>query len=270
MKFRHPGCIIAPIAVLLCLLILDAFLYRIDPSGLYRYYSDLNDLFANSLPAEDGYRLAPGTYYFRTFRVTIGLDGLRVVAGTKRASCRIAFVGDSVTFGFGSDTTFVDILASDLPARVINAGLTGYSAANVLLELDSIPAEGYVWIIVGNDDETFSGWHIPSSASPLPPAIAMYLGNLYVEPPEHDVRRFQRSADIILARDDVLAFMFETNHNDPVQVFVHANYPQVRFIPEYTYRVSAADSHPDETGHAEIAAAMHDDVMAFAQQRCQR
>jgi hypothetical protein len=246
-------------------LLLDFLLYHIDPTGVVAYYADFSDLQSHSMPAPDGARYTPGTYHFRKYTVTIGLEGFRAVPESRGGDCRIAFLGDSVTFGMGSDISFVDLLAPDINATVVNAGIPGYSAANVLSELGTIPADGYVWLIVANDDDPRAVWR--RSAGELPSATALYLSWLFPfeETAAVNESRFTNDADKILARDDVLSFVFAGQR---LTKLVQERYPQVRLIAPYTGFVSHYDRHADPVGARQIADAMRPYVLAFVKQQC--
>lgn len=257
--------LLALLCLTVVLLLLEAALRFIDPIGIYRYFADYNALTALSLPAPDGLRYTPGTHRFAMYSVTIGLDGFRAVPGNRGGNCRIVFLGDSVSFGMGSDVSFVDILAPDLPATVINAGIPAYSAANVAREIDLIPADGYIWLIIENDDAPAATWQRPSGQ--FPSATALYLGWLFPGDVQgsHDTARFTRHAAPVIARDDVLAFAFEG-----MALTTEAQAMGAHVIPFYTHTVSQRDAHPPPAGAAEIADAMRDSVTNFEAQQCEQ
>lgn len=257
--------------VLLCIalpvLLMEPFLRAIDPVGIYSYFADYEALAALSLPAPDGMRFAAGVHRFSMYTATIGKDGLRVVSGNRGGACQIAFVGDSVVFGMGSDVSFVDMLAPEINATVINAGIPGYSAGNVARSIDMIPAEGYVWLIIQNDDDPPARWTRPTGGG-MPSATTLYLGYWFPGTyalPERNEPRFIEMAAPVLSRSDVLAFVFD--HQALTDV-VRREFPQVRVIPHYTGHVSRFDAHPDRRGAQQIADAMREQVAAFVAKRC--
>lgn len=261
-KTRHT-LIKGLIMFIVTLAIIEAALWHIDPVGVVAYFADLNALQSHSLPAEDGYRYTPGDYCFRKYCAEIGADGLRVVPDTVTSDCTILFVGDSVSFGMGANRSYVDFLAPDLGANVRNGGLPGYSAANVAAMVQGIEAEGYVWLIIGNDADPAYTWRRGSGR--LPSAITLYLdwlfpGDAAAVP---DMALFARTAGPLLARDDVLAFTFEG-----AMLTTEAAAMGAQVIEQYRSVVSVRDAHPSDTGAAEIATAMRDDVMEFVEARC--
>lgn len=265
MKSLRRGLIVLLITVTFGLLALDFLLYQFDPIGIFAYFADYNDLQFYSLPAPGGVRYTHGTWRFRKYSVTIGLDGLRAVQNSNGGTCRIVFLGDSVVFGMGSDVSFVDYLAPDLPATVINAGIPAYSAANVAREIDLIPADGYIWLIIENDDAPAATWQRGSGQ--FPSATALYLGWLFPGDVQgsHDVARFTRHAAPLLSRPDVLTFAFEG-----MALTTEAQAMGAHVIPFYTHTVSQRDAHPSRAGAAEIADAMRDNVVTFEAQQCEQ
>lgn len=247
------------------LLVLDAMLFHIDPLGMRRYIYDLNALFAVALPAPDGIRFTPGYHQFAMYDATIGLDGLRIVPDSKNQDCTIVFVGDSVTFGMGADDedSFPNRLARVLPVHVVMAAFPGYSAENVRASLAQHEADGYVWLIIPNDDEPFYMWRRGKGA--MPSATVLYLDVLFPQPGKSVPARFQTAADSILAREDVLAFIIE---GDGLTGLVQQRYPQVKVIKPYTGYVSISDTHPNGEGAQQIADAMRPDIEEFVQGVC--
>lgn len=261
-KITHPRLVYGLLMILAGVVLLDLALWKVDPIGLVTYHHDYNDLMLLSIPAPDGYRLTPGYHRLHTYSVTIGLDGLRVVPVTHYdQSCKIAFIGDSITFGMGSSVSFVDILAPDLPATVINAGLPTYSAANVSRLMKAIPADGYIWMVISNDDDPAYQWIRGSNV--LPMATELYRRWWFDAPITRYPERFIENAAPDLTRDDVLAFAFEGQMLTGEAVNLGAV-----SIPWYTNHVSRVDTHPNTAGAYEIAAAMHDSVMEFVSRIC--
>lgn len=245
------------------LLGLDALLWHIDWLGIRRYADDFITLQAHSIPALDGIRYLPVPYDLEMYTLTIGLDGLRVVPNTRFSRCRIAFIGDSVTFGMGASETFVNLLAQDMKAMVINAGLPGYNVENIALELQTIQADGYIWLIIQNDAEPMATYQ---QYEPLPPATALYLINLYPRSERiPDTDYLFTYADTIFAHENLLAFIFA---DERLTERMTERYPQIIVLPQYTGKVSRFDRHPNNAGMAEIAAAMLSYIIEFVEGIC--
>lgn len=250
--------------ILLTIFFIDQALWKVDPSGVVRYFHDHTALYSHSLPAPDGLRYTPGTHQFNQYRVTIGLDGFRAVPSNRGGECRIAFIGDSVTFGMGSDVSFVDVLATDIDAYVLNAGIPGYNIENIRLIPDLIEADGYIYLVVQNDGDPPLRWVSPSGK--MPPATMLYLDTLTSSGPAPITDDyFQQYAVPLLSREDVLAFAFEgmglTNTARELGAIV---------IPAYTGYVSKFDVHPNPEGAQQIAATMHNEVMRFVERQCKQ
>lgn len=267
-KPRYHWLIYVLCVFIFALIALDTMLWKIDPSGVVRYYHDFDALASLMVPSPDGIRYMPGQYAFTQYSLTITSEGFRSVPDNQGGACRIAFVGDSVTFGMGASDqdTFVNLLAPGIDATVINAALPAYSAGNVALLVDALPADGYVWLIIQNDDDKPMKYQRPSGGK-LPSATVLYLG--YFFPGEgavpKDEGRFVDMSAEILARDDVMAFVFEAQKLTDV---VQREFPQVNVIPYYTSSVSRFDAHPSAKGHSEIADSIRGQVATFVAQRC--
>jgi len=91
--------------------------------------------------AESGYTLRPGFHgeeisLGKEFDVPVAIDaqGLRVQPHAGPLQPRILAIGDSITFGEGvpADSTFSALLENALGVRVDNAGVPGYSSAQMV------------------------------------------------------------------------------------------------------------------------------------------
>lgn len=259
--------IILIVTIITVPLAINTLLYYLDPLGIVTYAHDLNALFYVSEPDTTGIRFLTGRYTFRGYTATIGHDGLRIVPDTTFAHCTIAAVGDSVAFGMGVEDyeTFTNIFAQTFKdVHWINAGIPGYSALNVVQQINNIPADGYLWLIINNDDEPFRRYFGGQVNAP-PAAIAQYVGWRQETPIPINAERFDDGARHILNRENVLAFAFAdvslTEH-------IEQAYPQVVIIPLYTEVVSRADPHPNAVGHQQIADAMMPYVSTFVEDTC--
>jgi hypothetical protein len=259
---RRRALLISLITLLLTILLVDQALWKIDPQGVVRYFQDFAALSSHALPSPDGLRYAPGNYQFAMYKATIDLTGFRAVPTNRGGSCRIAFIGDSVTFGMGSDVSLVDVLAPYLEATVINAAIPGYNIENIVQMPNVVQADGYVYLVVQNDSEPPARWKLPSGYAP--PAIMLYLDTLTSSGPVSvGDDYFREHAAPLLKRNDVLAFAFEGGLLTDAAQSIGAH-----VIPDYTGHVSRFDAHPSPEGAAQIAESMRGDVMRFVSQRC--
>lgn len=250
------------------LLFIEAMLYNLDPMGIVTMRQDSNRLTELSTGSVDGWRLIPGQHRFRRYNVVVGIDGFRTVPETQVTDCRIAFIGDSVTYGFGSNTTFVNILAADLPNVTLhNWGVPGYGISNIAALMAFEPVmNGYIWLIYENDAEPRR--RFAPKPPPLQPAILEYLSVRIIHsnpPPPDPAEGFTTVADELLARDDVLAFALNGRYLTDV---IQARYPQVVIIPDYRDYSSPVDNHPSESGHAQLADSMRETVVEFTERIC--
>ncbi len=246
--------------VLFTVWVTDFALWRIDPRGVMRYFSDWRTLQAHATPVPDGYRYSPGIIPLIQSTVSIDADGLRSVPESRGGVCRIVFVGDSVTFGLSNPLSFVDLLAPDIDAQVINAGLPAYNLGNISALMKVIPADGYIWLVFTNDAQPDARWSV---LTPLPPALVLYHDVDTAHEPESDYAAFETQIRPILARPDVLAFAFASGG-----VFEIVKKYGAIGIPFYTHRVSAYDGHPNNDGAKQIADSMRARVVTFTDTIC--
>ena len=103
------------ITFLLSIVGIEAALAAVDPWGV-RYFDDVQSIWQASAPDVTGYSFKPGRYIFGPTAFTIEADGLRAVPGRDSSGPRVAFVGDSVTFGQGVNDadTWVSLMAAAL------------------------------------------------------------------------------------------------------------------------------------------------------------
>jgi len=247
-------------------LTVEASLRLVDPLGMWAYYADFAYLQRLSIPYADGFRYKTGNYRFNTYNLRITTEGLRYVVPNDSA-CQIAFVGDSVAFGMGANTSFVNILAEDVGLNAVNYGIPAYSAENIAEVIANNDADGYVWLIISNDGDPARRYQAPSNK--LLFASEFYgsylLNRHYKSSPPNNADNFMSHAAPLLARDDVLTFAFEGAYlTDTAQVA----YPNVIAIPLPTGSVSRFDPHPAEQGHIEIASAMNSHVREFVARVC--
>lgn len=249
--------------ILFTLLGIDLFLNMVDPSGIKAYFYDLDTLFTDAEPhATRGYILRSKVYKFWHWQATVLDDHTRLVPDTAKAHCVIAFVGDSVTFGHGVNDadTFTSQLAATAPGvQYVNAGVNGYNAAQVLATVKSYPAAGYVYLLIDNDAQpTFK----PRTNVNHMPTVSLYLAAL--------------TAPRVVRANDYTVFdaaIAELKAIDNVAIVGLAGDPLaaragVPTIQRWTHNVSRFDSHPDRTGHSEIAAQLQGYADALAVTVC--
>ncbi len=270
------GCIRVLGMLLLTLALIEIGLRVIAPFGAIRYYSDLSRQLAAFVHDDDrGYVMYPGLYEFSNWSALINRDGTRYTPAVKAAECSIAFVGDSLTWGFGVNDAdvFVNLLAADVDARVINAGLSAYNSEHVLRAIEAIEADGFVYVIINNDAEVTVQRAHDLPVTPAPVLLNRAAMGVYLDfaaktggGAATDDQRFEHDLRQIAARGDVLMAVFEDGRgwHERVAGIV----PDVIVLPAYTQRISAVDQHPNARGHAEIAAALVGHVREFEEVVC--
>lgn len=234
----------------LSLLLLEGIFRFVDPFGYHRYFTDLR-LFVENLVDDDemGIMPLPGQYQFSNWILTIREDGRRVVADTSSADCTLAFMGDSVTFGWGSDDTvnFVNRYAAEHDnVFVTNGAMNGYNIDQIADRFEAIEADAYVYLVTYNDDKPPYGINPISQVS----ALYLYMAQRLIFVPYQDqpiIDGFTESLNQLVSRDDTLVIGFDGHllTEDVVDAGGVA-------VEPYTSRLSQADEHPDALGHEQI------------------
>lgn len=256
---------------LLCTAALEGCLRYIDHNGTYRYRADQYAHILDWIASPRGYVLPAGTYHYSNWTATTDSAGNRSVPASRPHACRIAILGDSVAFGFGVDDadTFATVLAGEVDAQIINAALTGYTSENVLKTLYDVPADGYVYLAILNDDDVT---HTVTRTKPLTGAYPQTAIETYIQAATwnsyipDNVPRFRQDITTLAARDDVLIVTFAWAngwHKGLVRLA-----PDTVVLPMYSGTVSAYDQHPNAAGHRQIAAGLLPHVVALMDKVC--
>lgn len=191
------------------------------------------------------------------YRLTIGSDGLRIVLDANlQAECTIAVLGDSVAFGMGvaDSDSLVNMLAQDYPdINWINAALPGYNSRNVVRQFSAIQANGYLWLIIGNDGNPDINYRQIINAPPL--ALGIYIRWLILGSGDNSagtINTFSNGIDSFLNghNGNLIMFAFE---NGFLTDEILLQYPSVIELPPWTSQISWVDAHPDKLGNREIA-----------------
>jgi len=258
----------------LVVLAIDFLLNWLDPIGAIKLQHTINAMNRVSVPHEDwGYVFTPGMHDLHSYTATINPDYSRYVPATEEGRpCQIAFVGDSLTFGWGvnDDETWVNILASELPdvsAKLI--AFPGWNAPNVINVLSMVEADGFIWLLFENDNGGMKTYNERMTRIDTRPAVDVYYRILYVPlgeltAPDADQQdSFLELIDTARVRDDVLTLNFE---DDPLAQ------PWTQSVPRFTLtenRISLLDGHPNADGNIEIADAIRPYAREFIGQQCE-
>jgi len=265
---RFRGLLVMVNLLVMALVLTDVLLHVTDPWGAFAYGDDLNQVWLHTeSDTLRRYRLVAGAYTFSTWQMTILPDHTRRVPGTAETDCTVAVLGDSVTMGHGvsdGDTFTAQLAAAFGTVRFINAGVEAYNAEQIALTRQMVRAEGYLYLLIGNDADVRTVPHY------VPPdgyrsGIALYwiifqqqrgmMTGLV-----QDVPAFDAAITALKVDPTVTVIGIE---GDPL-----AARAEVETIPVWTQVNSFADPHPNAVGHREIAAALMPLVEALIQRRC--
>lgn len=257
------------VIILVTLALLEAVLIITDPLGIAYFQEVLFlDPYYYGIP-DAAYGLSPGTYHMHGWTATVQADGTRLVPAAGER-CKVLFVGDSLTFGWGSDdaATFVNLLAEPLDIQAVNAGMIGYNSQNVDETIQANPDYDFaVYLMFTNDHEVrwqndrpmrppgeyvFKGPGIFQSGNPLTLMYLLYftraIGSFV---PETSIDNFRAAMAALATHDNLTIFAFDSPLTAEAQQIA-----DITVIPWYTQRVSYIDFHPNAAGNQEIAAAM--------------
>lgn len=260
------------VLVLLTIALLELALSLFDPMGM-RYVYQLSFMDAYYIGLVERYQLAPGEYRMGEWSATVQADTTRRVPGSG-TGCRVAFFGDSVTWGWGVNDadTYVNQFAQAFPEReVVNAGQIAYNAQQIRGAIERTTFDRGVYLIIYNDASwpvRHGGSNPPSGTRHFPGFGAMYgqvsalrayivyLAQVYgtpdyqqsVDTQYSDWPAFWAALDAIAARGDMTLIAFDEPFGQQI-----AERVPVQLIPHYTSVLGRADGHPDKTGHAQIA-----------------
>ena len=261
---------------------IEAILRLTDPWGVIDVYDDLV-LFHENFETHPlrGYVLPEGEYQFNRWTATVDARQTRLVPDTNpNASCTIAMVGDSVTFGHGVDDedTFTNHLARSFPdVQFINAGLNGYNIGNVLGTIRSIEADAYIYFIIHNDVDP--PLEIGQQGR-VKYAITLYnhsLRAMLANDDEADPVESETPADVvypdwfitdaqtIAGFDNVL---IAANVGNSLLEYIETIDAPLVIISKTKHRVSRADPHPNAEGHGEMAQSLLPHVDRWIAEHC--
>jgi lysophospholipase L1-like esterase len=261
---------------MMIILLLEILLRVFDPWGAITYFTDGNTVSSLYIPVGRRDVLPQGQYRYPTWTATIRSDYTRYVPDNGRGACRVAFVGDSVTFGLGVNDaeTWVNLLARQHPEwTVINAGISGYNSYGVRLTIEATTADVYVYLISPNDAELQLFHTDIASSRGYQSALKIYWRvwqiqrQGYEHPPQivGSERRFDSDLAALAQIENLLIVGFT---DDPLAQSAHTQFPDVIMIPPYTERISFADPHPSVSGHQQIADAIESAVIEYVQGHC--
>lgn len=244
-----------------------------------RYFSQLS-VIHGAMRGGIAYYLPKGHYNLRHW--WYGFEAEQITDGQRRVPdsrgwCQVAFVGDSVTWGFGvdDDQTWIDLLAKRLPQmEAINLGEIGYNSEQVLDSIRSHPgAIAYVYLIIPND--VMATQTLPEvPAEPMLLSYARVVRAIFNGYPPIVLNDWQADARF---RSDLATMRAIGN-----VYFVAADHPALRTLLEGQpirawvldsslsdkYRISLTDAHPNPTGHQIIASQLESVLKSVLTRYC--
>jgi hypothetical protein len=255
-------------AILLFLFSSEFMLTTFDPLGINRYDADLRAYF-NLVERGDHtlFVLPDGVHRFSNWTATIE-DGTRVTA-TQPRDCRIAFMGDSVTFGLGVNdaAVWVNLLAKHYPdTEIRNYAYPGYDASNLRAAFKHVQAHGYVYLVIENDAgagitqvrrrPSFKLWSLSRYF------LVLALG-------------WQQAQQQVVVTDEFMSYLENLPENTLILGIAGgtlatyaAEHHGAILIDRYTSDISANDPHPDAIGHMQLYAAVQPHVDMFISRVC--
>lgn len=246
------------------LLVLEALLRVVDPWGIQQAMATSRVVYEGYAIDGDRVILVPGTYDNGDWHYTVLADGTRrVPESSADGQCTLAFVGDSVTFGWGvnDEDTFASVVASARPEwRVLNYGVAGYNRGDIQRLLQTLDVDAVVWLTIENDDGGDLASQIYGGSDPATGLLLEQYGRGL----QQTIARNQQGP--VVASDAYITLAKEVLA-DGVQIFsfadnpLPAGIPGVHWLPAPTHTISRGDPHPNAQGHREIAEAMLPDLM---------
>lgn len=267
------GIIAVLFVTLLTIGLAELALWWIDPLGITTLYTDQDQIV--TIANAEGYTLDPGRHQMRGWSYTIDQAGNRLMPSSA-ADCRIAFVGDSITFGQGvnDDQSFAYQIALDHPeAMFINAAKIAYNIANVTASIGNHPADGYIYFISDNDDglpwaRAESDWGKRRELPARRCALCYHINFFFQPRPPVVVDReaFWEALAGLTASDAVLLAAMGSPLGDEIS----ARYPSIPLIPRWRFdqQISWADGHPNAAGHVYLLNALREILTDFVAKRC--
>lgn len=233
--------------------------FRLDPNGLLKYKASMHRI---SMSDGSMFRPIPGVYPLGDGVITVTNSAVRYTPDTVQSTCRLAVVGDSVTFGWEVDDhqTWVNLLAKQYQeVEFDNLGVAGYNVEHVSNLVHSLNYDGYIYLYFENDDTV----EMSILDYTAPSAAITYLYAMTYKP-----RIVEMSNDEVLTvlnglPKNTLVFGFDL----PKTSKLAQSYP-ITVIPFYTSFISSIDWHPDSVGHQQIYDHIQARVGAFIEATC--
>lgn len=257
--------------IIITLVMIEILLRVLDPWG-FVYFNDLATISASFVDDDNRiYSLPDGDYHFSNWTATV-TNQLRSTPNTNPdADCRIALLGDSVTFGYGvnDDETWVNILSEQYPnVYLMNTGVTTYPIEPIVgtYQMYQNEADGFLYLIISNDGHDAQDTPNENLDNPTQniPLSLLYFGyylirlNIIDTPEttdgmnEEEIKRFLENMEILAEEDNIVFMSF--GEKEITEIALDAGY-EVHVLPPYPneHRISFLDVHLNATGNTVLA-----------------
>lgn len=242
--------------VVLLVVVSTELVLRADPFGVLRYLE-----FGASVQS-DGHVLSKQVIPINNGVITVLDSGARYVPDSGAGDCKMAVVGDSMSWGWSVDdhATWVNLVAQELPSvEIVNYAVPGYNVQDAYQTILNYPEyDGYIYLYFENDNEINMTVGAKASWS----AILTHLSIAMVKPdiriiPDVDV------VNILKGMDRTFTFTFDR----PISARIARLFPMT-VIPFYTSMISKRDWHPDDAGHRQIYEDIREPLIAYITNTC--
>lgn len=198
---KRKNLITFSVAIIVSIIGMEVIVRALDPIGI-SYYEHSKQYHLDKLADDDlHYRHRPNVQKdYQDVSVSTNEFGMRddLVLGKEPGELRILFLGDSVTFGWGTkqEDTFANQSAEVLqeilhrPVRTLNTGVGSYNTVNEAAVLkrygEKLNPDIVVLLYVGNDtdlitEQTFDPWSKNSFVGKSPPeSLNLLVGKSWV------------------------------------------------------------------------------------------
>jgi hypothetical protein len=170
-----------------------------------------------------------------------------------------------VTFGLGvsDDATWANLVARELPdVHIVNAGVPAYNVWNVAATVERVKADGYLYLVIDNDDEPEPRWReVGKRGNTWAIQTYLYVLEFRAGEPYSPLQGARVTFAKLAHSSGVQAVAFEGSQ-------LARDVPGVAYIPMYTKRISRVDAHADVEGNAQVAASILPIVRKLAATRC--
>lgn len=233
--------------------------FRLDPNGLLKYKISMHRI---SMTDGPNFRPMPGVYPLDNGQVTVPDVTTRYLPDSSNASCKIAIVGDSVTFGWETDDyrTWANLLAADYTdVQFDNYGVAGYNVKHVANLLKTLDYDGYIYLFFENDDvEEMSILDYTAPVAAITYLYAMTFKPTIVE---------MTPEEVLGVLNSIPSNTFVFGFDKPKTAALSKLYP-INIIPFYHSFISNIDWHPNDEGHRFIYDQIRGKITTFTNSIC--